>query len=170
MELKEKNRSIRTTNGSITKPDRSVKRDCGGNKMLVVEQIKEWVPENGDEYYYISTTGHIRSAIWRDEVFDNLCLEYLNVYKTTEEAEFARERMKVFRELSLFALEQMPKKHNTEAIYTIECDRGEDDCYITWNFSVSAPVMFESEEMAQKAIDYVGEERLKKYWFRVGGI
>ena len=29
------------------------------------------------------------------------------------------------------------------------------------------PYIFASDESAQKAIDTIGEERLKKYWFRV---
>lgn len=56
-------------------------------------------PQDGDEYWYIDTTGDILHEIWGDFRFEKDMLEIGNVFKTEEKAKFAVEKMKAEAEL-----------------------------------------------------------------------
>ena len=65
------------------------------------EQAKEEqdFPQDGDEYWYLDTTGDILHEIWGDFRFEKDMLEIGNVFKTEEEAKFAVEKLKAEAEL-----------------------------------------------------------------------
>lgn len=87
-----------------------------------------------------------------------------NAFLTREEAEFELERRKI---------EAIMKKHSRPFKYE------EDNWYIEYShyskhISIDALseydcgiIYFESEEIARDVINKIGEDRLKKYWFRV---
>ena len=60
------------------------------------EQVKEEqeFPQDGDEYWYLDTTGDILHEIWGAFRFEKDMLEIGNVFKTEEEAKFAVEKLK----------------------------------------------------------------------------
>lgn len=138
-------------------------------KAEKVEGIKHWDPEHDELFYYVTDEGAVDRDRYQEEYFKDQIL-YLNAFKTREEAELWAERFKVFRELSLFALVGMPTIDENKYVYMIEYDREDDDWYINpCRHILESPMAFESEELALKAANYVGEDRLKKYWFGVGG-
>ena len=89
-----------------------------------------------------------------------------NCFRTEEEAEWYREHLKVCSELRRMADGSMKDGEWFEIVYTVQLDLVTTCTHTKFRF---APYIFASCESAQKAIDTIGEERLKKYWFRVEG-
>ena len=54
----------------------------------------EWKPEYKGCFYLINTTGEVIERIWVNSRFDKLCLEFGNCFRTKEEAEAARDKIK----------------------------------------------------------------------------
>lgn len=140
-----------------------------GLKRVVEETIAEltkW-PQRGDDYYYIRGNGEILRAYYNDALFDKERLEFGNMFKTKEEAEFKREQLKVLHELEELADDDQPWDNLKEhyAIYYSHLF----DCISTevWlvDQQVSNTYYFKSIESARAAISKIGEERLKKYYF-----
>ena len=109
-------------------------------EQLKAEKENEaWKPKDGEWYWFISQSGGQKETLWYDDEVGEIRYKLGNVFKTKEEAEFRAEQLKVEAELRRFSI---PFK---------ECGN----------------VYFPSKEIAQKAIDTVGEERIKKYYFGV---
>ena len=84
---------------------------------------KVWKPKYGERYHYIDGSGSIYSAIWFNSIVDNGRWVLVNVFKTQEEAVFARKKRKVEVELERYA-----KEHNgTEFANRCYCIRCEED-------------------------------------------
>lgn len=133
---------------------------------------KMWKPKRGELFFYISGRGYIFSSKW---INSYICNEYYsigNCFKTKEEAEFALEKVRVETELRRFAEE------NNE--YEIDwTDKKQEKWFISYNCKEEiinpicaydfciCNIYFTSEEIAKQAVGYVGEERLKKYYFGI---
>ena len=59
-------------------------------KEIFLLPKERWVPKVGDEYWYIEDNG---SVDWGDNIFQSMCA-FGNVFRTKEEAESARDRVK----------------------------------------------------------------------------
>ena len=128
----------------------------------------------GEFYYYIDDYGDVIKTYitcWnKGELYgiDKSRLISNNMFKTESEAKFKRERDTVIYELSKFA---EPKDR--------EWDGEVWHYYITWNYWTKAAciayhyqnkhsdIYFASREDAEKAIQAVGEQRIKKYYLEV---
>ena len=127
-----------------------------------------WDLKIGDEYYYIDYYGEIYST-FDDCEEDVYIIKCGNAFLTREEAEHEGERRKCEAILLKYGTRDMMSfGHNCEKYFIYfnhvksvikigscckTCDQG--------------TIYFKSEELAQKAIDEVTEERLKKYVFNV---
>ena len=85
-----------------------------------------------------------------------------------KEAEFALEKLKVIHELKQFAEPKNTVWDFGECHYVIyyNCTRK----IIDYNYSMLnkyLDITFATEEMARKAVEAVGEDRIKKYYFGV---
>ncbi|MGX7075367.1 hypothetical protein [Globicatella sanguinis] len=135
-----------------------------------IERLKEekenerWVPKVDDCYWYVDNDGCIHETEWTH--FGIHRRRYLigNVFKTEEEAEFRVGQLKVEAELRRFARPFEENKSNWSMIY--EVDNKKIAAYNYTSFHIYN-IRFASEEIAQKAIDTVGAERIKKYYFGV---
>ena len=116
-----------------------------------------------EKYYRLYGDGRIYSLSF-DSYIDEDVGNIGNAFLTEKEAEFELERRKI---------EAIMRKHSrpfkySDNNYYIEYDHIlkhiNIDFLHTYNWGVP---YFESERMAQKVIDEIGEDRLKKYWFRV---
>lgn len=134
---------------------------------------KAWKPENGESCYNILNGGLISHEIWFDSVdlFDNF-YAIGNCFPTKEAAEFAVEKLKVIAELKRFAEEHNePIDWEDEGTgryfieYNLRCDMITVDGI--YNDFLDRNICFSSEEIAKAAIEAIGEERLKKYYFEV---
>lgn len=128
-----------------------------------------WVPERGESYYVIGNNGSVRCVTWDNDVIDKGALSIGNVFRSKADAEFALERLKVLAELRRLAKGFVPdwgEKQQAKWTMTYSEANGIDIDYF-WETNIGAPVYFQSREGAQAAIEAVGMERLKKYYFMV---
>ena len=126
--------------------------------------------KSGDRYFFLTASGIIQGSFWHDDISDHNRLSIGNISLTEEAAEFARERLKVIAELKKYAKEFSDEEWSNTTIlkYVIYLISQDYRMYITSHYSVRYPFLyFESKEKAQEAIDAVGEERIKKYYFGV---
>ena len=134
-------------------------------ERLKAEKKNEvWKPKDGDYYWMISHTGFVTKRRWIGDSYDDDRYAIGNVFKSEDEARFRAEQLKVEAELRRFSRPFDEDERNWAIIFdvdekeiTIDNERSYQSCNIH----------FASEEIAQKAIDTVGEERIKKYYFGV---
>ena len=142
-----------------------------------IEKITEkpksvWDLKDDDEYYYIDICGNFDITTFGVGTYwaDKKMIEFGNAFLTREEAEHEVERRKCESVLLKYGTRDMI---NIGAInirkYFIVYNNYYNEISISFNQSVSSQgtIYFESEELAQKAIEECGEDRLKKYVFNV---
>ena len=130
-----------------------------------------WDLQYGDEYWFISPEGDIGCDIWEDYEVDNDRRNVGDCYLTEEYGNFVRERKKIIAE--------MKRLGGTEDIMSLG-DVDDLKCCIAYNHEISklylahercthhlSNIYFTTKEQAQKAIDEIGEDRIKKYLFYV---
>lgn len=116
-----------------------------------------------EEYYYITEDGEIETTYF-DSFYDEKIRSLGNAFLTSEEAEFEAERRRVEAIIRKYS---RPFK-NGECNYIVVCDTEDNMTFIrVAQFHYSGGPVFASEEIAQKVIDEIGEDRLIKYWFGV---
>ena len=140
----------------------------------VVEESKVWKPEKDGHYYYYNDTGHIYESCYDGDSTDKNRLEFGNCFKTKEEAEHMVEKLKVINELKKFALEnneaEIDWNNLSQRKYVIIYDPEDQnvDVYCYWRTQyIPFNIHFTSEKIAQKAIEFVGEEKIKRYYFDI---
>ena len=119
--------------------------------------------KDSEEYYYICSNGDI---VWADfnSCFDEKVREVGNAFLTREEAEFELERRKIEAIMRKYS---RPFKYDKENWY-IKYNYDDDKLYCYYSLDSSFGVsFFETNEITRKAIDEIGIDRLKKYWFGV---
>lgn len=131
-----------------------------------------WKPEYSELYFCVSGYGIVGDKTWKNDYVDNGYYGIGNCFKTKEEAEFALEKTKVEAKLCRFA-----EKNNE---YEIDWkDEDQEKWYLFYSYNDKrvwfdsvcrhkmSNIYFSSKEIAKQAVDNIGEERLKKYYFRV---
>lgn len=137
-------------------------------KELLVKpkQKTVWDSIKGDRYYFIETNGGVYSCYWLADVNDLCRIEFGNVFLTKEEAEFELERRKC--EAIMLKYGRRTFKYGKHNHFIVIFDkRMIIESAFNLNIYYQGTIYFDTEELAQKAIDEIGEERLKKYIFRV---
>lgn len=118
--------------------------------------------------YWCILGGKICEYIWIGCEEDENLLSIGNAFHTKEEAEFALEKLKVIHELKQFTEPKNTVWDFNEYHYVI--------CYdctskaIDYNYAIInkyLDITFATEEMARKAVETVGKDRIKKYYFGV---
>lgn len=132
-----------------------------------------WDLKNGDVYYFLTSYGYVKETVWVNTDADNEKLSIGNVFLTEEDAEFEVKRLKAVAELKKYAKEfsyEEWRSANTKKYYLCY-NWTNDEVNTDYNYlaSYGNQLLFESGEKAQEAIDEVGEERIKKYYFGVKG-
>ena len=136
-------------------------------ELLVKPKPKTvWDLEKEDIYYFINPNGGIYSCRWVADEQDLSRREIGNVFLTKEEVEFELERRKCEAIMLKYGRRTFkPRDIN----YIIQFDNDDKQVFVDfWRLNqFQGSICFDTEELAQKAIDEIGEERLKKYIFRV---
>lgn len=57
-------------------------------------KLPRWKPEYRGDYYFITFRGEILRSKWYGTVDENLCFDFGNCFRTQEEAEVARDKIK----------------------------------------------------------------------------
>ena len=140
---------------------------------------KRWRANYCEDYYTIFTDGTIALQYENNYPADSFRHSIGNYFQTVEEAEFEREKRLVYQELKDYAIEYNEGELDWENVYQekycicfIHYDDNpnyQDNLYIDEMQRVEYPntVYFTSKEIAQNAIDTIGEDRIKKYLFGV---
>lgn len=133
---------------------------------------KRWRAKNDEIYYLINYCNKVESWSESSHKVDKALFEAGNYFKTKEEAEFELNRRLVYQELKDYALDNnemgidWTDDHIKWSVYydaeaeCLKCDYWYSHCDI-------GQVYFSSEEIAKRAIDAIGEDRIKKYLFGV---
>ena len=127
-----------------------------------------WDLTEEDMYYYIDCYGEIDSTFYDCEE-DVDIIKCGNAFLTREEAEHEIERRKCeaillkYGTMDMMSLGDKTKKYYI--MYNYNSDKIE--ICIHYYLGLQGTINFKTEELAQKAIDEVTEERLKKYVFNV---
>lgn len=140
-------------------------------KMALNEyRKKQTLPQKGDKYYFLRSDGDITYDRYDDVSVDKDRFRLGNMFKTQEEAEFKREQLKVMHELEQLADDDQPwdgKNPHYKILYT-HCNDALPFVSIEyWRIDQHVPSQFyfKSYESAQVALDKIGKDRLKKYYF-----
>lgn len=119
--------------------------------------------QDGDVYWYINPLGFAFHDEWSGFISEGHKIEIGNVFEIKEQADFAVEKLKVEAELRKFSRPFKEDEYN----YFIQINSSNnnividsDDCYQTQGI-----IYFKSVRIANKAIETVGAERIKKYIF-----
>ena len=141
-------------------------------KALVIEKAEaEQKPktiwdlkiEDNEEYYRLYWDGDIGQGAFNTD-YDESIRDMGNAFLTLEEAEFELERRKIEAIMRKYG---RPFKYG-EYDYCIEYSHNNNTLSIFRYSAASFGIpYFETREIAEKVIDEIGEDRLKKYWFGV---
>lgn len=128
--------------------------------------------EEEEDYYYIDMCGNVSRTNIRNITYfaDEEIIKIGNAFLTREEAEHEVERRKCESILLKYGTRDFMSLGDIDVSkYYIYYDHCINDLVIQFrNLSnYQGTIYFETEELAQKAIDEVTEERLKKYVFNV---
>lgn len=128
-----------------------------------------WDLKEGDKYYYINCYGEIDSTFYDcDEDVD--IIKCGNAFLTEKEARFEVERRKCEAVLLKYGTRDMISlgdKYTKRYYIGYDYNANKIEYYFRYFLGLQGTIYFESEELAQKAADEVGEDRLKKYIFNV---
>ena len=131
-----------------------------------------WDLKEKDEYYYIDIYGGVDittfgiGTCWEDK---NM-IEIGNAFLTKEEAKHEVERIKCEAILLKYGTRDMMSfGDGNKSKYCLCLNNFLNKIIFDDNYCVQSQgtIYFETKELAQKAIDEVGEDRLKKYIFNV---
>ena len=128
-----------------------------------IKDIKTW-----EEYWYIDDSGDYASATWMGDVADHWRRNSGNAFLTKQEAEFYLKRQEVLSILLSHA-EPLDTQWDLERKHfylTAQLCSGSIGVFDSRTCKLGG-IYFATEEDARKAIDDVGDERLKKYYFMV---
>ena len=132
---------------------------------------KVWKPKDSEIYWSVWGFGDVFSRTWDGMNDDEGYWLMGNCFRTREEAEFYKEKLLVTAELQRFANEYneeidwentLTKKWR---IYYNFIER--KILFSDWFSSKFSDICFSSRELCEQAIETIGEDRIKKYYFGV---
>lgn len=128
-----------------------------------------WDLKYGDDYWYINSFGHVRKTSYGLEDDFKRMIEFGNAFLTEEEAKHEVERRKCEAILLKYGTRSMMSLGDKTKKYYIMYNYNSDkiEICIHYYLGLQGTINFKTEELAQKAIDEVTEERMKKYVFNV---
>lgn len=141
---------------------------------IVEEKKKYWTPKEKEKYFYIEDCMGVSDDRNVQAPIDYCRFNIGNCFKTKEEAEHMIEKLKVIHELQKFAYEnnegEIDWKNFNQCKYKIFYDAEDGDLYVDYSIQCESEpfnIYFTSFKIAKRAIEAVGEDRIKKYYFNV---
>ena len=148
-------------------------------KKIYIQNVKEKTimnkeiitkPEENERYYFIQSTGQIRNCLNTKENKKNAKrLEMFNFFKNQKEAEQQKMRLKVTNQLRKYVEENdnMPSVNGKK--YFMYFDETQEEIVVDWLESciIQGTILANSKEVLLDAIQFIGEENIKKYVFGV---
>ena len=141
---------------------------------IVEEKKKYWTPKEKEKYFYIEDCMGVSDDRNVQAPIDYCRFNIGNFFKTKIEAEHILEKLKVIHELQKFAYEnnegEIDWKNFNQCKYKIFYDAEDGDLYVDYSIQCESEpfnIYFTSFKIAKRAIEAVGEDRIKKYYFNV---
>ena len=141
---------------------------------IVEEKKKYWTPKEKEKYFYIEDCMGVSDDRNVQAPIDYCRFNIGNFFKTKIEAEHILEKLKVIHELQKFAYEnnegEIDWKNFNQCKYYLVYDTKDEELYVDYTvYCKREPfnIYFTSSEIAKRAIEAVGEDRIKKYYFNV---
>lgn len=136
-------------------------------ELLVKPKPKTvWDLEYGDKYYCLDNAGNINYITWHEDAYNLFQRESGNAFLTYDEAKFELERRKC--ESIMLKYGRRIFKHNMSNFGIFYNHLHKNFQLDRYEYSQDQGVIyFDTKELAKKAMNEIGEERLKKYVFRV---
>lgn len=137
------------------------------NQLTILERRLEALEGDGlkigDDYHCIDSDGVLINSIWMEDEVDTMRDTIGNVFKTSEEAKFKYDKLKVLHELSRFTRPFEPLSENW-CIYINEHDQidyysEEVSQYLYGNY------YFNTKEEAIQAVQKIGKDIIREYLF-----
>lgn len=134
------------------------------------EKNKSWKPKEGESYYYICSSGVISNDTFSEGWSqDKLRRDFCNAFQTREEAEHMVEKIKIInklRELSNINFNDTSGEAHYAIAYDVEAN---EITYIVSYYYKYLPfnIYFATKEALKKAVETIGEDNLKKYYFDI---
>ena len=127
-----------------------------------------WKPNVGDKYYYISNTGSILYYMYDEDVTNKAIISIGNCFETKEEAQHMLQKIRIINQLQELSNIKFNENQKSKWCIFYDFDKNELTCIYN-RYCKHSPfeVYFASKEDCQKAIEIIGEENLKKYYFDV---
>lgn len=157
-------------NGIITgdKTDLTLEDITSDDWELIEKSTQVWEPPYAGKYYYISTAGNTAHDTF-DKSVDKCRLSFGNCFKTRKEAQHMVEKINIINKLKELSNFNFGDDIN-ELKYSIGYDIDTKKVCSTMNrFTRIMPfeVYFKTATDCQKAIETIGEDNLKKYYFDI---
>ena len=141
---------------------------------IVEEKKKYWTPKEKEKYFYIEDCMGVSDDRNVQAPIDYCRFNIGNFFKTKIEAEHMLEKLKVIHELQKFAYEnnegEIDWKNFNQCKYKIFYDAEDEDLYVDYSVQCESEpfnIYFTSSKIAKRAIEEIGEDRIKKYYFNV---
>lgn len=127
-----------------------------------------WKPACGEIFYFLYSDGKIGKCHYADD----FAYEIGNCFRTKEEAKFELERLKILTKMKRIAakdkeIEWDCKHSHYYIVYSIYSDSEKPLFVESMKGLKQNDIYFASEERAEECIKAIGEDRLKKYYFKV---
>lgn len=137
-------------------------------KIYEGKPTQVWKPQMDETYYSIDKCGSILGTNNVEFDLDKKTIKFGNCFKTREKAKHMVEKIKIInklRELSNINFNEN-QKEKWSVIYDFSYNKV--DCvYNKYTKYIPFEVCFKTREDCQKAIETIGEDNLKKYYFDV---
>lgn len=127
-----------------------------------------WKPRKGDTYYTIDSVGCVASCIYGNDAVDELFIRIGNCFESREEASHMTEKLKIINKLR--ELSNVDFNSTDDNAYVIGYDRELKKIQINFHDAYNElpfNIHFETAKDCQAAIDTIGVENLKKYYFDI---
>lgn len=141
-------------------------------KEELMEEFKEEseskYPEYGTCYYSVNPYGAIYKERWTDSTYDKKKFNIGNYFETQEAVKFEVERLKVIAELKHFAEPKGTIWKRKYLHWSFVYDNDDKRLvYVSSSYFINSCFYFSTEQEAKKAVETIGEDRIKKYYLEV---
>lgn len=137
-------------------------------KIYHEKLTQSWKPQRDETYYSIDRCGRIFETNNVEYDTDKRAIRFGNCFKTKEKAEHMLQKIRIINQLQELSNIKFNENQKSKWCIFYDFDKNELTCIYN-RYCKHSPfeVYFASKEDCQKAIDTIGEENLKKYYFDV---
>lgn len=163
--------SISFNEGTITGEKKLTLEDITSDDWeLTGKSTQVWQPEEGETYFYIKSVGDVDSETYESNTYiDNARLEFTNIFRTEEEANIMARKLQIIAKLRKLSNVDFNEDFDEQKWYITYNHRTESiECDTTYHVQrMPFCIYFKNQEDCGNAIETIGEENLKKYYFDV---